>query len=242
MSALAWLIIVFAPTVAVAERAPHFSGGFGDYYVGVLYRAGRYLDATALAKNLLDADWTRRELACVNTVLRANLVVQIHRRMGRKHPDPGVLRSGVLGAIVLGARVSALRQWVRGPEAAPSPMQLETAGIPPTIASRVMGWHRVRLAATDPVPLRATPATEYPARITIPVLRETTLKQVAQPAKSYEPPRLKPADVAPAEPEPAPEPVRKPKAAPRTATSSQSKKPAPPTQHLEPWMERVFVN
>ncbi len=237
MSALASMIIVFAPAVAVAERAPHFSGRFGDYYVGVLYRAGRYLDATALAKNLLDANWTRRELACVNTVLRADLVAQIHRRMGRKHPDPGVLGAGVLGA-----HVSALRQWVRGPEAAPSPMQLETAGIPPTIASRVMGWHRAGLAATDPVPLRATPATEYPARITIPVVRETTLNQVVQPAKSYEPPRLKPADVAPAEPEPAPEPVRKPKAAPRTATSSQSKKPAPPTQHLEPWMERVFVN
>ena len=232
--ALASFAVLKTCAVAASGRTPNFSGGFGDYYVGVLYRGGNYLDATALAQGLLDSKWTIKEAECVRSINRAYLLVQIYRRLGRDQPALGLL----------GAQVQALRHWVRGPEAVPGPVQATAAAVQPVASARtrVLGWHMINLEASRPVPLAATPATVIALKMAAPLLQETPIKQAVRPTKSYEPPRPKTVAVAPVEPETAPKPVVRKQRPSVKAVATTEAKPLAPPQRMEDWAEKAFVN
>lgn len=231
--------LAVAKTCLAAGRTPYFSSGFGNYYVGVLYRNGKYLDAAALAKTLLDGDWISKETACAGGINQAYLVVQIYRRLGRDEA----------AVALLGVKVRALRNWVRGPDLERVPAEAATAAVRQETESktRVMGWQKTNLGPTVPVPLEATPATVISARIAAPVLREAIVNYTVQSAKTFTPP-APPASSPPVgkrakvDPEPAPKPIiRKIRPPAQTATASDSK-PVAPAQRMEEWMERAFIN
>ncbi|MEQ1695934.1 MAG: hypothetical protein ABL901_08850 [Hyphomicrobiaceae bacterium] len=214
---------------ADSSRPPHFSGAFADYYVGVLYRDGKYRGAASLAKGLIDGGWISKEAACVSSVTRAYLVVQIARRLGRGQP----------AISALGAQVQAMRHWVRGSDPSRS-----AAGDVAAIASldaktRVLGWHKMALEPAGPIQLEATPAREQAALMAVPVLAATVLGHAVQPSKTYEQPPPKPVAVL-REPEPVARKSRKPKSA--REASGPGAKAATPNPQSEPWMEKVFVN
>lgn len=230
------LVVALALSAVPQSRAnagsgpPHFSAAFSDHYIGVLYRSGRYRVATALAKSLLDGSWIRKETACANAVMRAYLVVQIHRRFGR---DPHSLG-------VLGAQVHALRYWVRGPGAAILPPAAVIAESEPLRPSRVMGWTSTGLAATAPVPLGSSPVLDYAAPSAVALLDATVISQDVQLSKTV----VAPLPKAVPEPRPSAKPgarAHKPKASARMAVTAPDK-PAEPAPQGDGWMDRVFVN
>ena len=217
-------------SLAQSNRMAQLSGGFGNYYVGVLYRGGKYLDATALAKGLLDGHWITKEAACVRLMYRANLVAQIYRRLGRERT----------GFMLLAVRVQAVRYWVRGSDIVRASSKV--ARVAANHRTRVLGWQKTLLQATTPLPLNAALAPEIiPARTIVPIVREAVFKN-SEAAKSYNPPVVKTIATAPAIQEPTHKPVaRKAKSITRAATAAASRSPAS-AQRLESWMEKAFVN
>lgn len=121
---------------AQSHRIGNFSGAFGDYYVGVLYRAGKYAEATSLAKGLLDYGGARKTAGCVSLVRQAVLVARLRVRNGTPGP-----------AGALAVQVRAMRRWVHGDSAL-------VAFVPK--AARVMGWTSADLAEVQPVSIVAS--------------------------------------------------------------------------------------
>ena len=227
--------------LAAPERASYVNAGFADYYVGVLYRGGKYLDAAVLAKNLLDGDWITKEADCVAAMTRAYLVMQIAHRLGRVEPIAGLM----------GAQVQALRHWVRGAD--PVLPALAGSTVAETVVAiseaepktRVMGWTKENLGFADPLPLKETPVTEYAPQVPVAMLGVTTMAYAVHPTTTYQPPSERAVRPAYAEDEDAdsPAPVkakpRKSRPAVKTAATSSVQTAAPP-KVTEQWVDRAF--
>lgn len=132
--AFAGYVVAVGPTTQSARVQSHqignYSGAFSDYYAGVLYRAGKYAQAAALAQGLLDYGGAGKPAASADLVRQASLVKRLGVHQG-KHGSP----------VVLAIQVQAMRRWVRG--------EAQFVAFVPK-AARVMGWTSEDLIEVTP--------------------------------------------------------------------------------------------
>lgn len=240
IGAIAGVVIVLAALTpgarAQSQKIGNYSGAFGDYYVGVLYRAGKYAQATALARGLLDDNAAAKTMACAAFVRQADFVTRIAERRGLVATPKAV---GSQARVALAVQVKAMRRWVRGEQ--------PVVGFLP-MAARVMGWTSTQLDEAVPVSIVASGPGD--ARIAV-------LESVMPPDV------ISSSDYRPVEPSVAPvaaavvTPPEKVKAAVfgrplalgagadvKKARGSAAKGSAPVTGggKLDDWMERAFTN
>jgi len=144
---VAGVVIVLAALTSGARaqsyKIGNYSGGFGDYYVGVLYRAGKYAEATALARGLLDDNAAAKTTACAALVRQADVVTRLAERRGLV-ATPEAL--SVQARVALAVQVHAMRRWVRGEQPVIAMMPM---------SARVMGWTSTQLDEAVPVSIVA---------------------------------------------------------------------------------------
>ena len=223
---------IFAASVLTSASATRvdahgfavFCGGFGDYYVSVLYRAGKYAQAATLATSLVDYGVSRKGVRVLAGVRDAGRIAMILERIGRPEAAP-----------LLATQVRALRRWARGEVEA-----VASSARPP----RVMGWTSVELPASAPLVVSSAAPVSVPSDPGVPmvyavavrdVLDSVDGKPVTEAARPPEAAIAPPVVVAkPARPRIA---VKKPKSLPASASTGVAKAPS---GQIEGWVENAF--